>query len=225
MLRSLWRTLIGWSEHNESNSIMNALYRSKRLHLVNIYSVSTSQFGVLKNCGAQTNWFAADYSEAPEVVLTPTDGISGHFYVSQSVLREMATFFFKSRRSTWTPTWTCCNFTQYHKLSTYSHTLFCNKMVALPHCGLQVHACLDRIFPWIWIGRDGPMPWPPRSPDITPLDFFSCGVMSGAMCSEHQLADTSRSNEKNFQSFTVICCKPHVTSSICLGAKSFQNPE
>ena len=23
-----------------------------------------------------------------------------------------------------------------------------------------------------WIGRDGPTPWPPRSPDITPLDFF-----------------------------------------------------
>jgi hypothetical protein len=23
-----------------------------------------------------------------------------------------------------------------------------------------------------WFGRDGPIPWPPRSPDITPLDFF-----------------------------------------------------
>lgn len=23
-----------------------------------------------------------------------------------------------------------------------------------------------------WIGRNGPLPWPPRSPDITPLDFF-----------------------------------------------------
>jgi hypothetical protein len=34
----------------------------------------------------------------------------------------------------------------------------------------------------------GPLPWPPRSPDITPLDF-SCGVMSRAMCSEHQLTD------------------------------------
>jgi len=27
-------------------------------------------------------------------------------------------------------------------------------------------------FPNGWIGRDGPTPWPPRSPDITPLDFF-----------------------------------------------------
>jgi hypothetical protein len=30
---------------------------------------------------------------------------------------------------------------------------------------------------------------------------------------------------KNFQSFTVICRKPHVASSICLRAKIFQNPE
>jgi hypothetical protein len=22
------------------------------------------------------------------------------------------------------------------------------------------------------VGRDGPIPWPPRSPDVTPLDFF-----------------------------------------------------
>jgi len=28
-------------------------------------------------------------------------------------------------------------------------------------------AFLDR-----WIGRDFPTPWPPRSPDITPLNFF-----------------------------------------------------
>jgi hypothetical protein len=30
---------------------------------------------------------------------------------------------------------------------------------------------------------------------------------------------------KNFQSFTMICRKPHVASSICLRATIFQNPE
>jgi hypothetical protein len=30
-------------------------------------------------------------------------------------------------------------------------------------------------FPGRWVGRDGPIPWPPRSPDITPLDFFLWG--------------------------------------------------
>jgi len=28
-----------------------------------------------------------------------------------------------------------------------------------------------------WIGRDGPTPWPPRSPDITPFDFFLWGFV------------------------------------------------
>jgi hypothetical protein len=31
--------------------------------------------------------------------------------------------------------------------------------------------------------------------------------------------------KKTFQSFTVICLKPHVASSICLRATIFQNPE
>jgi hypothetical protein len=27
------------------------------------------------------------------------------------------------------------------------------------------------------VGHDGPIPWPPRSPDITPLDFFLWGYV------------------------------------------------
>jgi hypothetical protein len=27
-----------------------------------------------------------------------------------------------------------------------------------------------------WIGRGGPIPWPPHSPDLTPLDFSSGGL-------------------------------------------------
>jgi hypothetical protein len=26
-----------------------------------------------------------------------------------------------------------------------------------------------------WLGQGGPMAWPPRSPDLTPLDFFLWG--------------------------------------------------
>jgi len=36
---------------------------------------------------------------------------------------------------------------------------------------------LDTIFPNGWIGRDGPTPWPPRSPDITLLDLFLLGYV------------------------------------------------
>jgi hypothetical protein len=36
---------------------------------------------------------------------------------------------------------------------------------------------LIEIFSGRWIGRDCPMPWPPRSPDITPLNFFLCSYV------------------------------------------------
>ena len=36
---------------------------------------------------------------------------------------------------------------------------------------------LDRQFPNRWIGRNGPVAWPARSPDMTPLDFFFWGAM------------------------------------------------
>jgi hypothetical protein len=40
-----------------------------------------------------------------------------------------------------------------------------------------------------------------------------------------QVIKSSVGGTKNFQSFTVICRKPHVASSICLRATIFQNPE
>ena len=43
---------------------------------------------------------------------------------------------------------------------------------APPHWGLIIRDFLNETFPNRWIGRNGPTPWPPRSPDITPLDFF-----------------------------------------------------
>ena len=43
---------------------------------------------------------------------------------------------------------------------------------ASPHSGSDVRWFLYATFPNRWIGRDGPTLWPPRSPDITLLDFF-----------------------------------------------------
>ena len=48
---------------------------------------------------------------------------------------------------------------------------------APPHWGLQVRQFLNDTFPERWIGRDSPILWPPRSPDITPLDFFLWGYV------------------------------------------------
>ena len=36
---------------------------------------------------------------------------------------------------------------------------------------------LNERFPDPWIGRGGPIPWPPRSPDLSPLDFFLLGYI------------------------------------------------
>lgn len=48
---------------------------------------------------------------------------------------------------------------------------------APPHFSISVREFLNRV--WygreMWIGRGGPVQWPPRSPDLTPLDFFLWG--------------------------------------------------
>jgi hypothetical protein len=43
---------------------------------------------------------------------------------------------------------------------------------ATPHYALETRQWLDVHFPGRWIGRGGPVMWPPRSPDLTPADFF-----------------------------------------------------
>lgn len=45
-----------------------------------------------------------------------------------------------------------------------------------PHFARAVRTHLDEHRPQ-WIGRGGPVAWPPRSPDLTPLDFYLWGWM------------------------------------------------
>ena len=40
------------------------------------------------------------------------------------------------------------------------------------HFSCFVSDVLNERFPDAWIGRGGPIPWPPRSPDLSQLDFF-----------------------------------------------------
>ena len=49
---------------------------------------------------------------------------------------------------------------------------------APPHWGTNVRDWLNENLEDRWIGRGSPnMPWPPRSPDITPCDFFLWGYV------------------------------------------------
>lgn len=47
---------------------------------------------------------------------------------------------------------------------------------APPHFRREVREFLDNAFPNRWIGRSGPVAWPPRSPDLNPCDFFFVGL-------------------------------------------------
>ena len=48
---------------------------------------------------------------------------------------------------------------------------------APPHFALHVRDHSNECFPQQWIGQSGTTAWPPRSPDLTPLDFFFWGYM------------------------------------------------
>lgn len=44
------------------------------------------------------------------------------------------------------------------------------------HFSRNARSFLDSTFPNHWIGREGPINWPARSPDLNPLDFFFLGT-------------------------------------------------
>jgi hypothetical protein len=48
---------------------------------------------------------------------------------------------------------------------------------AAPHYATAVRNYLDATFPGRWIGRRGPIEWPARSPDLSPLDFYFWGKL------------------------------------------------
>jgi len=48
---------------------------------------------------------------------------------------------------------------------------------APPHNGHLVNATLTEMFSDQYIANNGPFLWPPRSPDLTPLDFYFWGYI------------------------------------------------
>lgn len=58
------------------------------------------------------------------------------------------------------------------------------------HFSHSVREYLDRTYPDRWIGRGGPVRWPPRSPDLTPLDFYLWGYMKSMIYEIPVTSDT-----------------------------------
>jgi hypothetical protein len=99
-IRTVFITATHAQVHRPGTWIEGCIYpfplEDTKLRDVNSTVCPQSPFGVLKNCGAQTNW--ANHMRFWQIIVKlwkfffpPTDGISGHLYVSQSVVCEMAT--------------------------------------------------------------------------------------------------------------------------------------
>lgn len=57
------------------------------------------------------------------------------------------------------------------------HLIYFQQDGAPPHQFGDVRMLLQRLFGEKWIATNGPIRWPPRSPDITPLDFYFWGYI------------------------------------------------
>lgn len=71
---------------------------------------------------------------------------------------------------------------------------------APPHRSMIVRNHLNLIHPGHWIGGHGPVSWPARSPDLTPLDFFLWGYLK-----QQVYAEQPENPENLRQRITVAC--------------------
>ena len=55
---------------------------------------------------------------------------------------------------------------------------------APPHFSCFATDVLNERFPDAWIGRGGPIPWPHRSADLSPLDIFLWGYIKNIVFAE-----------------------------------------
>ena len=89
------------------------------------------------------------------------------------------------------------------KLIEFQPTIIFQQDGAPSHWGLHVREFLNETFPNRWIGRDGPIPWPPRSPDITPLDFFLWGYVKDIVY-KTKVRDIDDLKQRIFNAMTTI---------------------
>ncbi|KAJ8909544.1 hypothetical protein NQ315_011377 [Exocentrus adspersus] len=79
------------------------------------------------------------------------------------------------------------------------------------HFSVTVRHHLNEHFPNAWIGRQGPTAWPPRSADLTPMDYFLWRVVKSDV---YRVPATTREDmvERIQQSFQRI--SPLVLSNL-----------
>ena len=73
---------------------------------------------------------------------------------------------------------------------------------APPHSTAEVTNFLNNAFPGSWIGRYGPFKWPPRSPDLAPLDYFGWGYLASNVYTQDKPA-----NAEELKNKIIIACQ------------------
>ena len=81
---------------------------------------------------------------------------------------------------------------------------------APPHYTRHVREYLNEYFPNRWLGRGGPAAWPPRSPDLTPLDYYLWGHMKTLVYETKVESTAALSNTKG--TINLLPSTPHHTT-------------
>jgi hypothetical protein len=76
---------------------------------------------------------------------------------------------------------------------------------APPHWARPVRQFLDNTFPMRWMGRGSPAyQWPPRSPDLTPMDFFLWGYLKSKVYTDNAFPNLDALKQRIVQECAVI---------------------
>ena len=81
-----------------------------------------------------------------------------------------------------------------------------------PHWAIIVRGQLNHIFNDRWCSHDGPIPWPPNSPDLTSPIFFLYGATSSRQCTQkdHRIwLPYGGRLQWHFSKSLQKCCMPH----------------
>ncbi|KAL0892876.1 hypothetical protein ABMA27_014561 [Loxostege sticticalis] len=84
------------------------------------------------------------------------------------------------------------------------------------HFSLRVRAYLDEAFQGRWIGRGSVIRWPPRSPDLTPLDFHVWGRAKDLVYGNdgHTIRTVEDLRARIINAFDVMASESEVLSSV-----------
>ena len=83
---------------------------------------------------------------------------------------------------------------------------------------------LNESFPNRWLGRGGLVAWPPRSPDLTPLDYYLWGHMK-TLVYETKVDSRAAQRDRIFATAELIRNHPNniasATQSLLMRAENF----